>query len=371
VITLREAGPLAAELPEEVACKPIGAQGRSRRTWLKLARFLSKTRADVVHARNTGCWTDAALAAAIRPGTRFILGFHGLEFAGPMPARQRRTAWLAGKVGARFTSVSECGRAMLAEQARIPLDRITVLPNGVDRESLSVLDPGTRSRVRDSLGFPENLLVFGIIGSLTPVKGHATLLEAFSKLTSQRSDVRLLVVGDGPLQPVLARQAQDLGIASLVHWTGWRDDVPALLTAMDAYVCASESEGVSNSVLEAMTAALPMVTTRVGDHPLLIRHEMDGLVVPIHDSAAMASALHQLAGSPELRRRLGPSARDRSKEFDFGITVKSYSNYYDKFSETSRGRAVESPLPVARQQRHEARGGQLGEMVNDKVWHFS
>ncbi len=328
VVTQRAAGSLASALPDHIPCVAMGARGRSWATGVRLGLIARKLRPAILHARNTGCWNDALVAKILTPGARLVLGFHGLESASYFGCGQRRSAKWGMHCGARFTSVSEAGRRQLQAEAHIPAERIEVLENGVRLERFLDVGVEARRRVREPLLLPDSAFVVGTVGSLTAVKNQTLLISAVAQLTEARVDVRLLIVGDGPLRESLAQQAFEVGIADRVCFTGWREDVPALLSAMDAYVCSSASEGMSNAVLEAMAAGLPIVTTDVGDHAVMIRNHRDGLIIEPHSATALAQALRTLVFAPDLRRRLGAAALGRARSYNFEQVVRRYERYY-------------------------------------------
>lgn len=328
LVTLRNAGSLSARLPDHVACRPIGARQRSIRSALALARITRGLRPSVIHARNTGCWFDATFAAALTPGSRLLAGFHGLESCDPLSGRQRRRARWALHAGARFVSVSESGKQQLNLQAGIPITRIDVLPNGVDLDRFGELEPGVRKAMRASLGFDESALVIGIVGSLTPVKHHACLIRAMARMIRSTPNVRLLIVGDGPLKSWLMRLVQREDVDKHVVFTGQREDVPILLNSMDAYVCCSRSEGMNNALLEAAAVGLPIVATDVGDAATLLRHNLEACILENPTPTVLSDALVCLLHAPETRRRLSERARLRAREFNIRTAACRYEAYY-------------------------------------------
>ncbi len=293
-----------------------------------MARLLRGWKARVIHARNTGCWADAILAGAVTRGVRVVLGFHGLETCAPLSGRQRRMVRWGLRTGAGFTSVSMAGKRQLCEQAGVAPDRVEVLPNGVDLTRFTKLDNPSRESVRHGLGIRQDAFLVGTVGSLTPVKRHDVLLHALARASKTLKNIRLVVVGDGPLQATLKEQAQAEGISEIVTFTGTCANVPELLGAMDLYVCSSESEGMNNALLEAMAAGLPIVTTDVGDNALVAREGVEGWIVEPGSAASLSDAVIQLVETPVMRSRLAAAARLRANQYDLQTTASLYEQYY-------------------------------------------
>jgi len=336
VVTLREAGRLAGELADQVACFPIAARGRTWSAGFKLARIARRLRANVIHVRNVCCWSDAVVGAALNPGARIVLGFHGLEAGGAFSVRDRLAAQIAVGLGGRFASVSESGRRMIVERLGASPDHVELLPNGIDLTLFAEARNSQRRAARAALGFAADAWVVGSVGSLTPVKGHGVLLNAAARFAAGCERFRLVIVGDGPLRNALADEAARLGIGDRVRFTGWREDIATMLAAMDAYVCSSLSEGMSNALLEAMASGLPVVATNAGDNPVVIRNGVDGLIAPPSDAESLAAALQLICGSPELADRLAGAAQARAGEFDFRKSVAAYEHYYRVLTDASQ-----------------------------------
>ena len=328
VVTLREAGELAAQLPEHVACRALQLRGRARGASLQLARVTRARRATLIHARNTGCWNDALGAGLLTRGARVILGFHGFDAGDSFTAAQKLSARRGRWLGARFTAVSQRARRQLHAEARVPVDRITVLPNGVDPDRFARVTPAERNRIRAELRIESTDLVVATVGSLTAVKQPGVLLDAFSRARRELSQMRLVFVGTGDLEAELRARVRDLELTECVMFVGARDDVPQVLAAADVYVCASKSEGMSNSLLEALAAGCALVTTDVGDHAAIVRPEIEGLVVSPDSVDGLTFALLRLARAPDLRQLLAEAARRRARDYSFGHMVHAYERYY-------------------------------------------
>jgi glycosyltransferase involved in cell wall biosynthesis len=143
-------------------------------------------------------------------------------------------------------------------------------------------------------------------------------------------DLHLVVVGDGPERPALEAQTSSLGLASKVTFLGHREDARRWLSAADAYVSSSVSEGISLTILEGMSAGLPVIATAVGGTPEIVDASC-ALLVPSRDPAALTGAIVALARDPDRRRRLGEAARARVlASFTIDRMVASYRQVYEE-----------------------------------------
>ena len=153
-----------------------------------------------------------------------------------------------------------------------------------------------------------------------------------------RDRVRLLIVGDGPLRPLLTQLIEQLALQDIAWLAGDRQDVPRLLQAMDVFVLPSLGEGISNTVLEAMASGLPVIATAVGGNVELVEDGCNGSLVPPGDQLALSNALAALLHDDSERARRGANARQRVCErFDWDRTVAAYLRVYDELT----GRAAD------------------------------
>ena len=204
-------------------------------------------------------------------------------------------------------------------------DQIALIPNGVE---IAEIELKTLYNNADTIR-----VIF--VGRLDKTKGLDVLLNAFKILTTQMAtiDCQLTIVGKGPLKQQLHEMVEALGIAGYVHFAGEVKEVPVYLSNSDIFVLPSRAEGMSNALLEAMSAGLPCITTDIAGNSALIQHERNGLLVEKDAAVAVARAVHRLATTPDLRKRLGRTARQTVEEqFDIAHIAKRYSKLYKEIA---------------------------------------
>jgi len=167
------------------------------------------------------------------------------------------------------------------------------------------------------------------MGRLVPVKNQASLIEAAEQLRTLGLKPTVVIAGDGPLRNELEGQAKAAGLGDAVKFLGHRADPEVVMAAMDVYVLTSVSEGLPNTVLEAMATGLPVVTTRVGGAEELVEHGVTGFLVPPSDTEALARALAVLLADETLRRSAGAAGRLRAEtEFAISGMIRRYESLY-------------------------------------------
>jgi glycosyltransferase involved in cell wall biosynthesis len=188
-------------------------------------------------------------------------------------------------------AISEGVRDVLLEGG-IPPDRIAVIPSGID---FSVYEyPASRDYLRKELAFKENDYLVGIIAHLADHKGHKYLIEATKILKDEAPRIKLVIVGEGPLRLDLDNQVARSGIDDMVFFLGFREDVPQILASLDLFVLSSIKEGLGSILLDAMASSLPIVATRAGGIPEVVKNGKTGILVPPGDAAALAEAILRL-----------------------------------------------------------------------------
>ena len=171
------------------------------------------------------------------------------------------------------------------------------------------------------------------MGSLQQVKDQVTLAEAFVRAIRRGpavAQMRLVIVGDGPLKARVEKVLDAAGMRHLAWLPGERDDVPEILRGLDCFVLPSLAEGISNTILEAMACAIPVVATRVGGNPELVEDGMTGRLVAAANAESMATALLRYCDDPVLARRHGRAGRHLVQQrFSLDRMVADYLSLYD------------------------------------------
>jgi glycosyltransferase involved in cell wall biosynthesis len=293
---------------EYVVIPSLGRELRPLRdlmtTW-HLVRLLRRVRPDVVHTHKAKAGALGRLAALVAGVPVRVHTFHGHVFHGYFGPR-KTSAFLAveralARVTTRLVALStSLVDELVGQYAIADASRFQVVPLGLPLERFAAAR-GDRRTLRDELKIADEPLV-GIVGRMVPVKDHATFLAAAAELLRRRPEVRFVVVGGGELEANLHARAKDLGLTNSIHFTGWRRDLDRVYPALDVLALSSINEGTPVSLIEAMTAGIPVAATAVGGVSDLLRQGDWGELSPPRDPIALAAAIER-ALTPAARRR--------------------------------------------------------------------
>ena len=295
----------------KVTCLP--KQGRSVRFVLRLRDHLRRGRFDVVHAYKSTPCLYAGLAAwlagvpVILGGLRVDYEDRGLLRLGHRLLQRVQAGWV---VNSRAVAGSVV-RAIGADPARC-----FVVHNGIDPTLFR--SPLDRAQARAKLGLDPHAPTVSMFAMFRPQKRHALFLDAAQRVARAHPEARFLLFGDGPERAAIEARIAALGLADRVLLLGVRGDVADCLAATDVSVLTSDYEGVSNALMESMSAGVPVVSTRYPGADELVTEGHDGRLVPCGDAASLAELLGELLSDPAQRERLGRNAA-RTLEARYGI----------------------------------------------------
>jgi glycosyltransferase involved in cell wall biosynthesis len=282
---------------------------------------------DVVHAHEF-MMNTYGVAAGILTRTPVVTTVHGKNYY--WAKHRRKMAYRLVSRLSRMVAVSQDLRGFLVDTVGISMRRIHTIYNGIELDGYGTNSTSvTAGFTREALSIPVESPVIGTAGMLVPVKDHSTLLKAAANVIRCYPSAVFLICGEGELRSQLEEEAQALGIGEKITFAGFRNDMINLLHIMDVYVCSSISEGLSLSVLEAMTAAKPVVATNVGGNPELVLNGETGFLVSPQDPESLASKITLLLNNKPLAHQFGLKGKLRADEtFGREQMVASYERLY-------------------------------------------
>jgi glycosyltransferase involved in cell wall biosynthesis len=295
-----------------------------------LAAHLAAVGADVVHAHMYRAEVVATQAA-------WLLAERGLRrpyVVSTVHSSRVRSADdrdLIRRLTPRIDHVIAVSRSIvrkLEDEGRLTAP-VSLIYNGVDLERYDHQE--ACCTLREEYGMPDDAEIAGVIARLEPEKGHPTLIDAWPQVLAAVPKARLLIVGEGSRREALEEQVATLGLEGFVIFTGRRDDVPAVTAALDVAVLPSYREAQGLSILEAMALSRPVVASNVGGIPEMVEDGRTGLLVPPHDSGALAAAVTRLLQDHPYADLLGRAGHDLVHErFCVELMVRAVESIYDE-----------------------------------------
>jgi len=308
VAVLTHTGPLEADLRK--AGVPLTMIDKRWKldpgAYWRLRKLIRSLRPEIVHTwlfAANAYGRQAAIAAGVKhivAGERCVDRWKGTIQLSIDRVLARRTE--------RIVTNSSGVREFYTAQG-IPAEKFTVIPNGIG--PYQPAERVSREELLEELKLPGDARLIGAIGRLWPQKRMKDLIWAADLLKSAREDSHLVIIGDGPQRWRLERYRDQNLVADRVHLLGERSDVPRFLPHLDCLWLASEYEGQSNAIMEAMSAAVPVVATDIPGNRDLVLPGQTGYLVPVGDRAAFTRHTHELLSDAALARRLGEAGRQR------------------------------------------------------------
>jgi glycosyltransferase involved in cell wall biosynthesis len=284
----------------------------------RLYRYLRDHRVQILHSffQDSTMFSLPVARAAGVPSR--VVSFRDLGFW-----RTKRSEFLmrrAYRFATGFLANSSSVKQVVVERDRVSPESISVIPNGVSPKSWPF---------RETTPNPPRVLYVGNLNR--EVKRPDLLVEAAGLLVQQVPSVQWYCIGDGHLRPRLEARVAQLGLSGSFHFLGRRLEVRDLLGEATIGVSCSDSEGLSNSILEYMLAGAAVVATDVGGNREIVDHERTGLLVPPNDAHALASAIERLLMDAVLADRMRRTARAKvERSFSWEACVEAHHQYYEK-----------------------------------------
>lgn len=308
---------------------------KDSRALFELYRLFRARHYSIVHTHATKAGFLGRLAAWWAGVPGIVHTFHSVPFEmnGNLGSRfYIALERLIGKVTHSLACVGDVLRQQLAVWQVAPAEKLVTIYSGI--EFTRYVAEHTPAETKHQVGLENAWPIVGSIGRLCDQKAQHYLVEAVALLRAQYPRLRLVLVGEGGLRPLLERRIRELDLSTHVLLLGERDDIADLLNIFDVYAMSSLWEGVGRALTEAMYWKLPVVATPVNGVIELILHEETGLLVPPRDPRALAAAISRLVSDPQLALQLGTSAHLKVSELmDGQRMITAIEDLYEKLAD--------------------------------------
>ena len=304
-----------------------------------LIRILRRERPQIVHthAAKGGTIGRAAALIACRGRSRrcvLVHTYHGHSLSGYFSARTNaiflRVERLLGRYTTVLIAVSEEVRDELVTLGVASAEKFVVVALGFDLSRFTVAGEERRRRrqaLRAELGIPEDARVVTLVARLVPIKRVDRFLRVATRLPEDPA-LRFLIVGDGELRAQLMSCAPARALGDRVLWAGFRHDMPAVCFASDVIVLTSDNEGTPVSLIEAQAAGTPVVSTRVGGVPSVLRGSRTGFAVDPDDEQGFADAVSHVLADPAMAEQAAAAGTQSADEFSLAALVRRIDGLY-------------------------------------------
>ncbi|MFC1498903.1 glycosyltransferase [Verrucomicrobiota bacterium] len=300
------------------------------RAWFlpfRLKKLFREQNAHIVHTHNYSTLIYGALGSLFPGGPRLVHGEHG-----DLPL-QINNSWymfvrkLLCSGAAGFHTVSKSLKHMLEKYVGIPSGKIRHIPNGLD---LKRFMPHDRLLLRKEAGFSEEEFILVAIGSFYPWKNQKLVIETASGLRKRGLNFIMLLIGEGPLEKELKTMVKEKDLENHVRFPGYMNNIEDYLNLSDVLIQPSLTEGMANTIMEAMACGIPVLASDVGGNPELVRHGETGYLFPVDNMDMLLDQINDLYEQREERALMGENARRiAEQEYEIRDMIKQYEQLYE------------------------------------------
>jgi glycosyltransferase involved in cell wall biosynthesis len=282
-----------------------------------LARLVRQHRIEIVHAHMARDYPLAAFAVRRNPVAKLVVTRHVL-----FPLNRLHRITLAKS--SRIIAVSQAVASQLRADEIAPAEKITVVLNGIDTRRLQkARTEFDREQFLRNWKLPDDRLLVGTVGELTPLKGHVEFVKAAARILEHHPNTHFIIAGtdssrEEKHRKELSQLIDQLGLGERITILPWLDDIAQLYCALDVFVSASHTESFGLAIVEAMATGTAVVTTATGGATEIVRPEETGLLVPIGDVKSLADAVSGSLQDETRRIRMGTAAQQQV-ETEFSI----------------------------------------------------
>lgn len=301
----------------------------------QLYRLFRQERPDVVHTHTAKAGTVGRIAAWLAGVPVVVHTFHGHVLHSYFsPRKERFFRWVEqtlARITTQILAVSESCRQDLIHYRISTPEHIRMVPLGLELERFRNQDEQVRRSLREEWNLPPDAFAVGIIARMVPIKRHEDLLHALPAVLAKHPNTYFLIIGDGERRNELEALARERQVEHRVIFTGFRDDQPQVLQALDLVTLTSANEGLPVAIIEALSAGKPVVATRVGGVPELVEDGVSGYLAEPKDPESIAAALLKALDDPEKTRQMGQAAQEKTlQRYSIKRLVGDLETLYDE-----------------------------------------
>ena len=300
---------------------------------VKLMHLIGRERPEIVHTHSSKAGLLGRLAARLMDCPLIIHFPHGHVFYGYFGRLRTWTIILAERLAARIThrifTLTELGKRDHIRFGIAKPEKFVTIPCGIDVAKFSSAGRNP-AEARAGFGFSPSDVVAGYVGRLVAIKGCEYFLYALELVRKKRSDIKGIIVGDGPLRKELEELAKGLDLSESVVFAGAREDIPEVMHALDLFVLTSLNEGLGRVLLEAMACGVPVVASRVGGVAEIVLHRETGLLVPPENPEGIAEAILEILNDKKKAELFSRKGKERTKLFDVRRMIERTEEIYQR-----------------------------------------
>ena len=286
----------------------------------KLSKFIKEKNIQIIHLHSARAHTLGWLATRLMSGIKKVVS-RRTEFH----IKKNLLSITKYRKIDRIIAISKQVRKILIED-KIPEEKIKVIYSGINYKNFEGLNG---KYLYKELRLNHRRKLVGTVGSLTPDKGHKYFLNACAEVKKNFPSIQFLIIGEGKLKKSLIHLSRKLNLEDSVIFTGFRNDVPQLLSLLDVFVLPSQTEGLGTSFLEAMASGLPIVATKTGGIPEVVKEGINGILVPLNSVSSLANGILRLLKDEKLAKEYGKAGERIVKEtFDIDHTINQTERVY-------------------------------------------
>lgn len=310
-------------------------------TALAVKQLCSRERADLVHIHSSKSHGIAILADMMGNKVPLILS-RRVDFP------PKSNAFTSHKYNypriRRILCVSEAIRQVMLPHIT-EKEKLHTVYSGIDLQKFSAPQPG--AYLRTQYGISSQLLLVGNISAIAPHKDYFTFVNTAAELLKRKLPLKFFIIGTGPEEAAIKKYVADKGLQEHIYFPGFLSNIQQVLPELDVFLMTSETEGLGTTLLDAFAAGVPVVATRAGGIPEIVRHEQTGLTAAVKDVQGLANAVEQLVKQEGYRKQLSEQAHAFVKSFDKKQTALQTLQHYKQVLEEKKQLQLQmEPLPL-------------------------